>query len=213
LAERVNEGATRQLAELSHAHGARLVYASTDMVFSGDEGNYRETDAAQPLSHYGRTKLRGEEGVLDYPRNAVARLSLLFGPSLNGRASFFDLQLAAIREHRDVSLFVDEWRTPLDLLTASRALIDLAERAYVGRIHIGGPERMSRWEMGVSLAEYLRGDSSVIHQANRADAGLSEPRPRDLSLDCACWRAVFPHSPQPAWEEALAALFQMGEPQ
>jgi dTDP-4-dehydrorhamnose reductase len=212
LAERINRGATSQLARLADARGARLVYASTDMVFAGDKGNYTEADTAEPLSHYGRTKLRGEEAVLEYPRHAVARLSLLFGPSLNNRLSFFDLQLAAIRERHAVSLFVDEWRTPLDVLTASRALIDLAvNNSFAGRLHIGGPQRMSRWEMGRALADWLQTTGDMLHQAHRAHAALAEPRPRDLSLDSARWRALFPRSPWPAWPEALATLLQGDE--
>src|SRR5207237_1287946 len=78
------------------------------------KGNYREEDPPAPLSIYGQTKADAERLVLSYDRSVVVRLSLLFGPSLIGREAFFDQQLAALRQHRPVTLFEDEWRTPLD---------------------------------------------------------------------------------------------------
>jgi dTDP-4-dehydrorhamnose reductase len=202
-ARRVNVGGTATLAELAAAVGARLMLVSTDLVFDGEHAPYREADPAAPLSVYGRSKADAEAAALAAPRGAVARVSLLFGRALAGRPSFFDQQADALRSGWPVPLFADEWRTPLHLAAAARALAALARSDFTGLLHVGGPERLSRLEMGQRLARFLGADPGVIVPARRADAPASEPRPRDVSLDSSLWRRLFPALPWPGWEEAL----------
>ncbi len=205
-ARRVNVGGTATLAELAGQASARLLLLSTDLVFDGTKAPYREDDPPGPVSVYGRTKLDAEAALQHLPRCVVARVSLLYGPSLTGRASFFDEQLRALRAGRPATLFADEWRTPLDLATAAHALVELARSDVQGIVHIGGPERLSRLEMGQRLARCLGVTCSGIVAVRRDEVPASEPRPRDVSLDSSRWRGLFPHLPWPTWEEALAHM-------
>jgi dTDP-4-dehydrorhamnose reductase len=182
------------------------VLVSTDLVFDGEHAPYREEDTPAPLSVYGKTKVTAEEAVRSLPRGVVARLSLLYGPSLSGRPSFFDEQAAALRAGRPVTLFDNEWRTPLDLATAARALTALAASDVTGIVHIGGPQRLSRLEMGRQLAKFLGVERPNLVVVSRNDHPAAEPRPRDTSLDSSRWRGLFPSLPWPAWEEALPQL-------
>jgi dTDP-4-dehydrorhamnose reductase len=209
-AAQVNTRGTALLAELAERTGARLVLVSTDLVFDGERGNYREGDPPNPLSVYGRTKADAEATVLATNGNAVARVSLLFGPSmwgtLLGRPSFFDTTVEALRTGRPVTLFTDEWRTPLALTAAAESLIALVESDVSGLLHLGGPERLSRLEMGHMLAEHLGASSESIIAARREDVPSAEPRPRDTSLDSSRWRALFPELPWPTYRESLAKM-------
>jgi dTDP-4-dehydrorhamnose reductase len=211
-AERVNVGGTRLLAELAGEAGARLVHTSTDLVFDGERGWYREGDSPSPLSVYGRTKLAAEEAVLAGSGNVVVRLSLLFGPArTRNRGSFFDQMLSALQSGKPVSLFADEWRTPLGLRPAAAALVRVAVSAVSGLLHLGGPERMSRLEMGQRLAAFLRLDPSGIVVSKRDNVPAPAPRPRDCSLDSSRWRHSFPNEPWPTWEEVLTDYRERGE--
>jgi dTDP-4-dehydrorhamnose reductase len=202
-AHQVNTQGSALLAELSSQAGARLLLVSTDLVFDGQQGRYRESDTPSPLSVYGRTKAAAEPPILAVPRGIVVRVSLLFGPSLSGRPSFFDQQATALRERKPVTLFRDEWRTPLSLATAARALVTILRSDYGGVLHLGGPERMSRLEMGQRLAAYLGADPAAIIVAERSSMPAAEPRPRDVSLDSSRWRELFPNEPWPNLETAL----------
>src|SRR5262249_6344795 len=164
-----------------------------------------EQDAPAPLSIYGQTKLAAEAAVSSFDRHVVVRLSLLFGPSLGSYPSFFDEQIAALRGGRPCPLFADEWRTPLSLLTASQRLLPIAVSDLTGLLHWGGPERLSRLEMGQRLATVLGCDPELVVPTNRASVA-AEPRPRDASLDSSRWRALFPSQPWPEAEEALTLL-------
>jgi dTDP-4-dehydrorhamnose reductase len=205
-ASRVNAEGTRLLAELAAGARARLLLVSTDLVFDGERGWYAEHDSPAPLSVYGRTKVAAEKAVLAVPGGAVARVSLLFGPSLVGQPAFFDQQAAALRARRPIPLFEDEWRTPLSLRTAAGALTALVAGDVEGLVHVGGPERMSRLEMGRRLAAVIGCDPSTIVPARRAQAAADESRPRDTSLDASRWRSCFPGLPWPDFEEALREM-------
>jgi len=192
---------------------SRLVYASTDLVFDGKKGNYVEADSPAPLSVYGQTKQLAETACLrpvrtaeQMPQVLVIRLSLLFGPTLNGSPSFFDAQLQALRGRTPLPLFEDEWRTPLSLKTAARALLEAAFSRHTGLLHLGGHERMSRLEMGRRLAAHLGCDPSIFVRVRRDDVPAAEPRPRDTSLNSAHWRSLFPTVPWPGFEEALEEM-------
>jgi dTDP-4-dehydrorhamnose reductase len=205
-AQRVNVDATVQLAELAGAAQARLLFVSTDLVFDGTKAPYAERDAAHPLSVYGRSKRDAEPAVLATPRGIVARGGLMFGPTLIGRSYFFDQQLDKLRAGQLVTWFVDEWRTPLALLAAARALLALLDSDFTGLIHLGGPERMSRYDMGRRLAAFYGLDPAKVVPVERASLAAAEPRPNDVSLDSGLWRSLFPQHWWLTWEEALAAM-------
>ncbi len=204
-ARRVNVEATALLADLCAAAGVRLVFVSTDLVFDGEQGGYREADAPAPLSVYGQSKRDAELAVLGTPRGLVVRLSLLYGPSLTGRPAFFDEQVRALRQRQPIACFSDEWRTPLALATAAEALAALLPVDVTGLLHLGGPERLNRLEMAQQLAVHLGADPAVLVPTSRAAVAAAEPRPRDTSLDSTRWRTRFPHLPWPAFAAALRA--------
>lgn len=205
-ARRVNTIATATLAELAGRTGARLIFLSTDMVFDGAKGGYREEDVPAPLSVYGRSKAEAEQAVLSLSGGVVVRMSLLYGPTLVGRPGFFDNQVRDLRQGRSFPLFEDEWRTPLDLLTAARALLALADSDCRGRLHLGGPERLSRLEMGRRLAACLGRDPGLIVPSRRDELQAPEPRPRDVSLNSTRWRGLFPTQDWPSLAEAMRRI-------
>jgi dTDP-4-dehydrorhamnose reductase len=199
----VNARGTELLAELADRAGARLLLVSTDLVFNGERGGYREADAVAPLSVYGRSKAAAERATLACRNGVVVRVSLLFGPTLAGRPSFFDQQVRSLRSGEPLTLFRDEWRTPISLPTAAQALVGIARSDHRGLLHLGGPERLSRLEMGQRLARSLGLSDAAIVPATRADAPAPEPRPRDTSLDSSLWRGLFPAAEWPAWDDAM----------
>ena len=206
-ADRVNHQATALLSRLCASRGSRLVHISTDMVFSGKSAPYRESDLPEPLSIYGKTKALAEKTLAPDRDQLIIRISLLFGPSrIPGQASFLDMIHRCLQEKRPLKLFEDEWRTILDLETASKVLVRLAESDCTGIIHLGGRERMSRLEMGMRLARFLGMDASCLFASSRVDSPTAEPRPCDLSLNCQRLHSIFPDLSFPDYETALGGL-------
>src|SRR5262245_11194696 len=205
-ARRINTEGTQLLAELAATTGARLVYVSTDLVFDGENPPYRENDQPQPLSVYGRSKADAEPAVLAVQNSVVARVSLLFGPPIFARSGFFTSLVEAIKSGRAINLFADEWRTPLSLADAARALCVVARSDFAGTIHLGGPERLSRLEMGQRLARFLKLSDASLVAGQRDNVAGAEPRPRDVSLNSSLWHARYPRFAVADFETALADM-------
>ncbi|WP_169972839.1 SDR family oxidoreductase [Tautonia rosea] len=184
----VNATATGFIAARADVVGCRVVFASTDMVFDGVRGWREEDDEVEPRSTYGVSKKEGERQLfLPYPslmNNAVVRLSLLYGPSRIGKPTTLDRVFDGLRAGHRQDFFVDEFRTPLDYATAAEALVRMAEeREHSGVFHLGGIERLTRFEMIGRLALHEGLPVDLIGQNRQDDVPASEPRPRDLSLD------------------------------
>ncbi len=211
-ARQTNATATRLLADLADQQSCRFVYVSTDLVFDGRRSWYTETDCPAPLSIYGQTKATAEQAVLHHRRQLVLRISLLFGPSINGRPSFFQQQIDTLQSGQTCNLFQDEWRTPLALPVAAQGLLAAAASDVQGILHLGGAERLSRLEMGQQLARVLGRSEHLCQAICRDDVTTIEPRPRDTSLDCRLWDQTFPQVRRPSFDESLRAV-SCGMPQ
>jgi dTDP-4-dehydrorhamnose reductase len=181
LADSVNAELPLRLARWSAAHGARFVHVSTDLVFGARtpaRGAFTESDPPAPTSVYGASKARGESAVLESDARAlVVRLPLLFGDSGGRALGASDSLLAAVRAGERPLLFRDEWRTPLDVSNAAEALVELADRDARGLLHVAGPVRVSRVELGHLVLRAAGRKSaellSLVRAGTRAEAGLA----------------------------------------
>ena len=181
-----NARAPREVARACAALGLRLVHVSTDLAFGATPappGGFREDHEPAPISTYGRTKVAGERAVLEaHPAALVARIPLLYGDSLGRGLGATDGLLAALARGEAPTLFSDEWRTPLDVFDAADALLELAHGSLAGLLHLAGPERISRAELGL-CAVRAAGLSVPLRTAPRSSAPSSNLRPADVCLD------------------------------
>lgn len=206
-AARINVEATARLAALSSELGARFVFASTDLVFAGDAPPYAETDPPRPLSVYGRQKVQAEQAVLGCAGSVVARLPLMYGlPEVHRAPSFFLHVTRQLLEGEAPALFTDERRTLLDYASAGRALEQVAHSSLSGIVHLGGPESVSRFELGQALARALGCPAARLRPSSHRDANLPEPRPPDVSLSSTRHRQAFGAPPGRPLEQVLAEL-------
>ena len=202
-ARAINVEATQRLAAWATARDRRILFTSTDMVFDGSRSWYREEDPAAPILEYGRTKLEAEPLILAVPRGVVARISLLFGTARVGNPGFFDVALDALVRGERRSFFRDEYRTPLDYVTAAEIIGRLIESEATGTVHVGGRERLSRFELMKRVAVVRGIDPELVCPSCRADTPSLEPRPADVSLDTTRLASLFPDLERPDLETAL----------
>lgn len=173
-ARAVNADAVEALAE---RFGARLLAVSTDLVFDGRHAPYGALDPVGPLSVYGLSKAEGEERARAHGAR-IARLPLLFGADAQGRGATASLR-ATLQAGRRASLFANEYRTPLHAADAAAALVDLVVAPDgPGLLHVAGPERVSRWELG---RRFCARHGLPLGQLDAIEC-LDPLRPRDVSL-------------------------------
>jgi dTDP-4-dehydrorhamnose reductase len=198
LARRINTDAPATLARECARRGLRLVALSTDLVFPGTRALSDESAAAQPLLHYARTKLDGELAVLaEHPGAAVARVALVLGRGHGRRGSASESITWALRAGRRLSLFSDQFRSPVDPESVVIAAAALLRGAQTGVFHLGGPERVSRHQLGLRVAAALGLDASLIEEARQADAPPAVPRPLDVSMDSRRAERELAYRPRP----------------
>jgi dTDP-4-dehydrorhamnose reductase len=182
-ARKVNVESTSVLISLAEKCGARFLYASTDLVFDGEVAPYCEDDAPEPSTIYGRTKLEAEAHVFTYKRGLAIRFPLMYGfPDAARKPTFFEAMIENLRAGKPVRLFTDEFRTPLWLDDAARACIALADSQLRGAVHVGGPERLSRFEMGERVAAAINAPVRLLEAVRRGEFASPEARVHDVSL-------------------------------
>jgi dTDP-4-dehydrorhamnose reductase len=180
LARRINADATAYLAEL--AADIPFVFFSTDLVFDGRKGNYVESDRVGPLNVYAETKVAAEKVVLANPKHTVVRTSLNCGRSPSGQRGL-DEQLRNAFEHgTTLHLFEDEFRSPIPVSATARAVWELVQWDQPGLYHLGGSERLSRWQIGQLVALRFPGLHPKLVRESLADYH-GPPRPADTSLN------------------------------
>jgi dTDP-4-dehydrorhamnose reductase len=185
ICRQVNVEFTRKLAHLCDAHGAKLVFCSTDTVFDGEHAPYREDDPVGPMNIYAESKAEGEQVVAATAvRHVIARVGLVMGvPVLGTGNSFIAKLLASLRAGRSVTVPAHEVRTPVDVITLGRALLELAGHSFSGVLHLAGNERLSRLEINRRIATKFGFSSDLVLPGPAADIPGRAKRPRDVSLD------------------------------
>ncbi len=197
LARRMNVDVPRELGRWCAEHGARLVHVSTDLVFGANpppESGFREEDPTAPTSEYGRSKSAGESALLEVmPSAVVVRLPLLYGNSFGRGRGASDSLLTSLGNGVRPMLFTDEWRTPLEVSNAAQVLVELLEKDVRGVLHVGGPDRISRYDLGMTTIDASRLSRGRLREqvrpGTRADAKQSS-RPADVSLDSTRARGI-----------------------
>jgi dTDP-4-dehydrorhamnose reductase len=161
---------------LAVAFGARLLLVSTDLVFDGRKAPYGPLAAVEPLSEYGASKAAGEELALQHG-GRVARLPLLF--AADARRGATGMIRGALRDRQLLGLFTNEYRTPLHCADAAVGLCDQLF-AFDGppRVHLPGPERLSRWELGQRFCAVHGLRTELLAPVECQDSS----RPIDVSL-------------------------------
>jgi len=208
LAKRVNAELPGRLAQACRAGGARLVHISTDAVFDGTKGNYRETDPVNPIGVYARYKLMGEEAVLAADPDALIARVNFYGWSLSGKRSLAEFFFNALSSGQTVRGFTDIFFCPLHVNDLIRILLILLEKNASGIYHVVSSECLSKYEFGRRLAEQFHFDSSLIQPSSWREAGLQSARSPNLTLNVDKLTALLGKVPPPQ-APMMAAYYQL----
>lgn len=164
-AYRVNALGTRNVARACRAAGAKLIYLSTDLVFGGVEGNYKECDLPKPASVYGESKLEGERLALEELGDdlAVCRSGGIYGR----RSPLLSWLASELGAGRVVDCFVDVFNTPTYAENLAEMFEAVVEKRLKGVFHTAGRERVSRFDFFRSYARAFGLDLGLLSPASR----------------------------------------------
>lgn len=207
LAMRVNAEAPAEIAAWAARRGVPVFHFSTDYVFSGHEtGLRREEELTCPLSHYGRSKLAGEQAVLAWPENGVIRVSWVFGPE---KASFVDQTFETALAGRPLAAISDKFSLPVctgDLANWAECLIEHRATGIIHACQSGPP--VSWHGMATAVVEemlacgVIRTLPEIMEQTLAGMNSFRAARPKFTAMDTHRLSTILGHAPRP-WREAL----------
>lgn len=179
----VNVEGSRELADAARQHGGGIIYVSTDAVFQGDRGGYREEDTAEPVNEYARSKLAGEAAVAAAnPRHVVVRTNM-FGWDPLDRQRLAEWVLGRLESGAEISGFEDVWFNPLLVNHLAGILLDLTEGDRTGTVHAAARDRCSKLEFARMIADVFGYDPEAVRPASVEKMDFKATRPRDTTLE------------------------------
>ena len=195
-ASEINTKATEIIAKECSKLNSFLVYVSTDYVFDGNFGMYKEDDVANPLGFYGKSKLEGEKAVQNFSTNwCIARTSTPFGLHPT-KKSFPMWVIENLQKQKQIDVLIDQFTSPTYIPNLSRMLIEISERRITGIIHAAGASKISRYQMASMVSDKLNLDSTLLKQISINKMKWVAQRPKDSSLDVSRASSILNEKPQ-----------------
>ena len=201
---RVNALGTRNIAEVCKALDVRMMYISTDYVFSGEGETPWQPDCREyaPISVYGKTKLEGELAVSQLlEKFFIVRIAWVFG--VNGK-NFIRTMLSLGQKYDALRVVCDQIGTPTYTLDLARLLVDMIETDKYGYYHATNEGGYISWADFAAEIFRQAGMKTVVTPVTTEEYGLSKAaRPKNSRLDKRKL-AENGFEPLPPWQDALA---------
>lgn len=180
---RINAEAAGELAKLAKVANVPMIQISTDAVFDGTKGNYKETDTPNPLNTYAKSKLAGEQAVSEAnPEAAIARV-VFYGWSLTGTRSLAEFFYNNLTAGKPINGFTDMFFSPLYVGHLAEALLEMLQKHLSGIYHVYSPESLSKYDFGLRLAREFGLNASLIRPISALDSDLPTRRSLNLSMN------------------------------
>jgi dTDP-4-dehydrorhamnose reductase len=196
LAWKINVEGTKNIVQAAKSAGSFIIYISTDYVFNGEKGNYKETDKPDPINYYGLTKLKAEEIVQTQKEYFIARPSVIYGSApAAGKVNFALWLIDTLRKGEHAKIVTDQWNTPTLNTNLAEMTIEVVERRLTGLYHLCGATRVSRFEFAEKIAASFGLDKSLIDKVTSSKFAWPAKRPVDSSLDTSKAQTILKNTP------------------
>lgn len=204
----INVHAVEYLLKASKQHNTHLIHLSTDFVFDGEDGPYKESDVPNPLSYYAKSKLASENILLNsgYDNFAIARTIIVFGAGDNlSRGNVVLWAKGALQKQDPINVVDDQFRSPTLAEDLAKGCVLIAEKQAKGIFHLSGKDIMSILEMVHRIADFYHLDKNCVTPIKTATLNQKAKRPPKTGFILDKAKAELGYHPV-SFEEALAIL-------
>jgi len=205
----LNVSVVEWLGEISEKIEAHLIHLSTDFIFDGIKGNYKETDVPNPLSYYGVSKLKSEEVLINSKISyTILRTILVFGKVYDMSRSNIVLWVKSMLEKgKEITIVDDQFRSPTyveDLALACKIVMDKKAK---GIFNISSNELLSVYEIVQQIADVFHLDKKLIKPISTSTLNQTAPRPAKTGFDLSKTNRVLEFYPE-SFKESLEKFRQ-----
>ena len=181
----INIDVVKWLIEVSEEQKTHLIHISTDFIFDGKKGNYKETDIPNPLSYYGLSKLKSEELLLNSKiKYTILRTILVYGKVFDMSRSNIVLWVCKmLKEGKEITIVNDQFRTPTyveDLAMACKISID---KKALGIFNIASNKLLSIYEIAQQIADVFNLNKKLIKPISTSTLNQTAARPAKTGFD------------------------------
>jgi len=203
--EMVNVTATRYLFEAAQKINAHFQLISTDFIFDGEKGHYKETDEPNPLSVYAKSKVDAEAILLnsDYKNHSILRTIIVYGIGNNlSRNNIICWAKEALSKGQPMNIIDDQFRAPTWADDLAWACLRVCELDKTGIYHISGPETLSIYTIVERVANYFGLSTVTLTKTDSSTLNQPAKRPPRTGFDLSKSRNELGYNPK-TLEETL----------
>ena len=207
----VNVDGTRSIVHAAKSSGVPVLFVSTTLVFSGEEGNYKEEDPVKPLNHYSRTKVEGEH-IVQEGKGTVVRLTLLgTHPSGVRGKNFFEWVASSAEENKDLRLFNDQFVNQISNWSAADFFARILQLPQSeATLHIGSRDMLSKADIAKMILNHYPNYQGKLETVSVDSVGDGLYRPKQMWLNTDKAESLF--GPMPQTEEELQKIWNNHQP-
>ena len=205
---KINVDAVALLFSASQMFDAHFIHLSTDFVFDGEAGPYREMDKRNPLSIYAKSKVDSENLLMRsaYKKWAILRTIIVFGEGENlSRSNIVLWAKSALRKGSPLTIVNDQFRAPTWADDLAWACIQTGKTEAKGIMHISGPETISIYELVIRIGKFYGLDTSIVQPISSYTLNQKAKRPPRTGFVLNRAKSILGYNPK-SLEESLELL-------
>jgi len=190
----VNVRGTANLAKIANKLECKLIQISTNGIFSGEKGNYKEDDEPNPINYYGKTKLESESEVRNVNDHIILRTNLLYGyiakNLLESRSehvnstNFVLWVLSELNKKKSLKIVNDQFSNPTLADNLAKVIIDCIKKDLVGTFHATDITCLNRFEFVKKIVKKFGFSEDLISEISSEEFDQLAKRPSKTCMDC-----------------------------
>jgi dTDP-4-dehydrorhamnose reductase len=163
----------------SAACQSHFIFISTDFIFDGERGMYKEDDTPNPVNFYGKTKQEAEDAVREYAFDwAIARTILVYGQSYAAKKNILTIIKEKLEKNEAYKVVDDQYRTPTYVDDLAAGIVSIIRKKATGIYHLSGKDMLTPYQMACMAADQLGFDKSLIIKVTERNFSQPARRPR-----------------------------------